>query len=498
VAGSHLTGGRLLARNVFLNLVGQIAPMAVALVAIPLLIVGMGTERFGILALAWMGIGYFSLFDLGLGRSLTHLVAERVGAGRDRELPALIWTALALMGGLGLVALVGVWLLADPLVERVLNVPPELRAETRASIVLLAWSLPLVISTAGLRGVLEAVQRFGIVNAIRVPMGIFTFAGPLLVLPFTNQLPAVVAVLVAGRLIAWVVHLFFCLRTVPGLADRFALRRSEVPRLLGFGGWVTVSNVVSPLMVYIDRFVIGTVLTMTAVAYYVTPYEVVTKLWLVPTAVMGVFFPAFSSSFRQDAARTAALFDQALRAILLFVLPPVLAIVAFAPEALAVWVGPDFAQEGAIVARLLAVGLFINCLAHVPFAFLQGVGRPDIPAKLHCAEAVVFLPFLWLLITRYGIAGAAAAWSLRAGLDAVLLFLLAARHQPERTADLRIPLRGALAGLAMFAVAASLGDVWHRAGFTAVTLAAVTILGWRLMLRPEERRGILALLGRGG
>ena len=45
---------------------------------------------------------------------------------------------------------------------------------------------------------------------------------------------------------------------------------------------MTVSNVVGPIMVYLDRFLIGALLPMAAVTQYVTPYEVVTKLTVIP------------------------------------------------------------------------------------------------------------------------------------------------------------------------------------------------------------------------
>jgi O-antigen/teichoic acid export membrane protein len=88
----HLTRGRLLARNTLWNLVGSGAPMAVAFFCIPVLIRALGKDRFGVLTLAWALIGYASLFDLGLGRALTQLVARKLGAGRDREVPTLVWT----------------------------------------------------------------------------------------------------------------------------------------------------------------------------------------------------------------------------------------------------------------------------------------------------------------------------------------------------------------------------------------------------------------------
>src|SRR5690242_3734802 len=195
----HLTNGRLLARNTIWNLIGGAAPMVVAVFSIPILIQGLGKERFGVLTLAWALIGYASLFDLGLGRALTQLVAKKLGAGEDSEIPTLVWTSLVLMLVLGLVGtLVGV-VLSPWLVHHALNVPVALQPEALRSFYLLGLSIPIVISTAGLRGLLEAHQRFGLINALRVPMSVYSFASPLLVLPFSRSLFPVVVVLVAGR-----------------------------------------------------------------------------------------------------------------------------------------------------------------------------------------------------------------------------------------------------------------------------------------------------------
>ncbi len=59
-----LTSGGLLARNTILNFAGLSAPMLVAIVSIPLLISGLGTDRFGVLTLAFAISGYFGVFDL--------------------------------------------------------------------------------------------------------------------------------------------------------------------------------------------------------------------------------------------------------------------------------------------------------------------------------------------------------------------------------------------------------------------------------------------------
>jgi O-antigen/teichoic acid export membrane protein len=197
-----LTSGTVLARNVVWNLLGAGAPLLVAIVAIPVLIEGLGVPRFGVLTLAWMVVGYFSLFDLGLGRALTKLVAEKIGKGQIGEVPLLFWTAMSLMAVLGVIGAIVLTAFSPWLVIGILEIPSGLQSETMAAFYVLSGSVPIIIVTIGLRGMLEAYQRFGLVNAVRIPLGVVTFLGPVMVLPFSNSLFPVVIVLVTARLIS--------------------------------------------------------------------------------------------------------------------------------------------------------------------------------------------------------------------------------------------------------------------------------------------------------
>ena len=58
--------------------------MAVGVAAVPPLVRLLGVDRFGVLALAWIIVGYFSLFDLGMGRALTKLVADKCRIDPER------------------------------------------------------------------------------------------------------------------------------------------------------------------------------------------------------------------------------------------------------------------------------------------------------------------------------------------------------------------------------------------------------------------------------
>src|SRR3546814_621694 len=97
--------------NVVWNAVGTGAPLLAGVIALPTLVTTLGVERFGVLSLAWVVVGYFSFFDLGLGRAMTQLIAERVGSGSENEVPAIAQTGMNVMamlgvaGGLGVAAL---------------------------------------------------------------------------------------------------------------------------------------------------------------------------------------------------------------------------------------------------------------------------------------------------------------------------------------------------------------------------------------------------------
>lgn len=480
---SRLLAGRLLGRNTGLNLVGQGLPLVVAVVAIPILIPGIGTERFGLLVIAWILLGYFSMFDLGLGRSLTQVTADRLGRGRQDEVPGLIRTGLRMMGALGVVG-GGLLFLAAPFVaHRLLGLSAELGAETVRAIRLLALAVPFVVLTAGLRGLLESVQRFGSINAIRIPQGILTYLAPLAVLPWSRALPALVGALVGVRVAAWAAHAVLVRRAFPEAATARAGEGGHAAELLRVGGWITVSNVVGPLMVYLDRFLIGAVLGATAVAYYATPFEVVSRLWVVPGAIAAVYFPAFATSFRADPERAAALFATAGRITLAVVFPFAFVLMAFAPEGLALWVGEEFAGPGAPVARWLLVGVVVNAVAQVPFAFLQGIGRPDVTARLHLLEAPLYLALLWWLLGAYGITGAAVAWTVRVVLDAALLFWLSGKLLPgtrhgARSLGLYVTGGVLVLGLSAVPVGAAAGRAVLVAGL-ALASGGAAFLAWR-------------------
>lgn len=371
----------------------------------------------------WAIIGYFSVLDLGLGRATTKFVAEALEADdapRARHIAgftAAAQTALGVLGGVVLAAATP-WLVAD-----LLRVPAELRIEAGRALRWLALSLPFVVLSLNLRAALEGAQRFDLANLIRAPHGALSFALPAVAALRGADLATIVAWLLALRLATCGVTWLAVRRALPGF--RLELRpRSELTRgVLRYGGWVAVANVVGPILTYLERFVLGAAMGVSAVAYYAAPYEAISRLLILPASLAAGLFPVVSTPIAPERrADTERLLGRSVRSLWIFLGAPVILVILFSGTLLEWWLGPTYAAQGATALAILAAGVFIIGIAHVPSIFLYGQGRPDLPALFQTLQLPIYVALAWWSVRHYGVAGAALAWTLRVTLDAILLF----------------------------------------------------------------------------
>jgi O-antigen/teichoic acid export membrane protein len=73
------------------NMIGAIFPILVTVVTVPLVIRIIGPDRFGVLSIIWLLVGYFGLLDLGLSRATANKIAK---LARDSvHTSAVFWSA---------------------------------------------------------------------------------------------------------------------------------------------------------------------------------------------------------------------------------------------------------------------------------------------------------------------------------------------------------------------------------------------------------------------
>src|SRR6266852_1730148 len=120
---------------------------------------------------------------------------SHLGRHEAERLPGLVWTSLASQVFSGLVGSLVVVALTPLLVERARRNPGGLVVETKLAFLVLSASLPVVLATNALRGILGVAQRFDLVNHVKVPANISVFLLPAVALPFGLRFPGILLLL---------------------------------------------------------------------------------------------------------------------------------------------------------------------------------------------------------------------------------------------------------------------------------------------------------------
>jgi O-antigen/teichoic acid export membrane protein len=326
-------------------------------------------------------------------------------------------------------------LLAPFLASTVFHVQTTSLADAIHIFRLIGLMVPASLLLLGLFGALEGAGRFGLVNAIRIPLSSLSFIIPAYAVTHGYGLSAILTGLVILRFAACVALVIVVAYAIPRYRWHWPSEWTPLKSLLSFGAWLSVSSIVSPTLVYADRFILAHIRGLAAIGYYSAPFDAVMRILIIPSSLTRAVFPTVSGlhgTERVDAVMP--LFRRAVSVVFLLLSAPILILFFFAPVLLRLWLGEEVALAASTATRILAVGVLFNALAFVPSNFLSALGRPDLNAKFHLIELVIQIPLAWWFVSHYGIAGAATAWSVRVALDAMLLFWACDREISRRQA----------------------------------------------------------------
>ena len=430
-------------RNIGSNILGAVLPALAALVAVPLLIEQLGIGVFGVFSLQVAALFFFGLSDLGISRAIVLLSFDEPFSGSEGwHRPYRIGLRYSLMLGASAA------LLALPVGLALFNWPiAELgRLDLALSTSLILVSAGITLVSLAPRAVLEAQQRFFVANAIRGPAAAAIFLAPLAALAVSETLTSAAVGILLTRLLALGCYFWSAgLAPTSGLAGDRTLRRAFLHK----AGWLGLTNVLSMLTLYLDRFVLGFFGGAVMVGQFVIAQEVVTKLWIASGAVMSAAMPRLAAQRDEPGGAALRRTTHQLVAIMVVagVLPAAVLIVAGA-AILELWLGNSFDPTSVLPLMIMSVGLGINTLAQINFALLQVHGGERHTALLQIFNVVFASLALPVLIALHGIDGAALAFALRLFIDAVLVRALLSRVD-ERCRDIGIGYPGLLAAAAL-------------------------------------------------
>jgi O-antigen/teichoic acid export membrane protein len=467
--------------NFIFNVVGTIAPLFVALVTVPIYVSHIGASRYGILSIVWFLLGYFGFLDFGLSRASVNALSK-LKHSSSAERSKVIITAVYLNLGLGAVGSFILYFVAGFLLEHLLSMPATLKPEVATALPWIAALLPLAMVSGVMIGTLESRDQFFIANLLQFTSTTIGQVLPVLcAVLISPSLSIVIPAAVLSRGLSVLLTFGFVLYEERPL-NLQSFDANQARALIGYGGWLSVSAIINPLLMSLDQWVIGSVLGVAAVSHYAVPMNLAIRSQILPTAMSRTLFPHWSRSTREEANGLA---EKALVAVAYSygaICAP--AIVLISPF-MKLWMGVDFGSVAGPVAELLLIGAWINGLSYIPSVLLQGQQRPDVVAKFHALEILPFLFVLWFLTSQFGLMGSAVAWVLRVLADAALLFG-ATRFWASRFRVLLVPLGFVL-------VAYLFTRILHPTLFQGVSFASILAIGIIIsgFLFDAEMRGFI-------
>jgi O-antigen/teichoic acid export membrane protein len=407
-------------RNTAYNLIGSLAPLAISLLTVPIYLRLIGEERYGVLAIAWMLLGYFGLFDLGLGRATAQRIAS-LSNGTISQRTDAFWTALGLNVGLGVFGGLIIWPIASVFLGELLKIDDTMRLEVDAAVPWLVLAVPVSTLSAVLTGALQGRERFLELNLISSISSVLFQLIPLAAaFIWGSDLGILLPTALFARIFTLVALYRSCSRHV-FFGYPVAFVRAEANCLLRFGGWITITSIVRPLMVVLDRFIIGAMLGAKAVSYYTVPMQLVDRSGIIPFALSSALFPRFAAASREKEQELAR---NSLSAVASVMTPMMVTGIVLIEPFLSWWISPDFSREAGPVGRVLLLGYWANSLVLISYAQLDARGRPDLAAKCNLIELLPYLGMLYLGLNMFGLVGAAAAFSVRIFFDLILLAVI--------------------------------------------------------------------------
>ncbi|MDF3839480.1 oligosaccharide flippase family protein [Cupriavidus basilensis] len=456
-------------RNLLINFAGLILPTFVSLVTVPLYIKALGLDRFGVITLVWVLVGYFAVMDFGISLASENRISRALAAGDADEVSRTFWSACWFNLATGCAGGAALWASAGAYFNWGTQVPPALLGEVAAALPWVALSIPVGNLSLVFAGSISAAERFSVFNTNQT-IGTVLFQVLPVVMAFTLAPTLQVAIMasVAARIVASLM-LGAATWRVLGLTRMAPPERACMRELFAYGRWLQLAVVANMIGDSLDRLVVGAMQTPRFVTYYAVPQNLVSRLNLLAGALSRTLFPRLSAARPEQARETA--YHSLMFLNNLFTPVAIGAMFTLGPF-LHVWIRQELSPAAAEVGRIMIVAVWLAGQTTVARVLMLAQNRQAAVAHVSMLQLPVFALLLWLLVSRFGILGAGTAVLARGTIDYAASLVLS--RMPVRAAlrEMLPHLMFIIVALAVSSAQAPLLIAWTLgAGLVAANLA---------------------------
>lgn len=396
---------------------GLLLPILIVFATTPFYILQIGQKNYGILIIIWTALSYLAFLDLGSGKSLVYYVSKLgVGYDSNTEVREYFWSGLLQTIFISALASFTIFILYFIGVANYFSIDSEVFVAIEESAGLILVGLPIVALTTFFVGALQANDDFTLISCFNIANVILAQIAPVLTAMFYSlSLKDLIASVIYVRLFSLVVMFFFCL-SVYGAQITFCMQKCVT--LLRYGLWATSINIVSPAFIILDKFLIVAIGGAVDLARYTVPFQLTSKLSLVPQAITDVLFTEMARSNNNVREYLAA---QSIG----WIGPVVTGIscigITLSNLFISNWIDHAFALNVYTTANVLIVAYWISAHSFVSYTLLAASGKQHNILYIQLLELPLYIALVWWLTSRYGILGTAGALCLRNFMDMILL-----------------------------------------------------------------------------
>lgn len=401
--------------DLLINGVGHAMSLVPALVLVPVMLVKLGADRYGLWILGKAATGWTSnILDLGLSWTIIREVSKT----RDTPEPAsfvstarLCCLGLAIIGSVALIsfgAFLGSFLGRSMEAERL---------EFLAMLWFAVAFIPARMLSCELR-VFQGLGRFDVYNTLLVTLSLVNAIALIVALWSGAGVIGLIEVQSVLTAFAWLFAHTWVIRLKPQFRLRGRVKWSTVFSQLEFSLSSQSITTLNAIIWDAAPFLLSACSGLGAV----TQYYIGGKFPLFIMQLVGTSSPVVVSKASEgcEQARRSenVLFVTGTRVLLLAVTPICIVLWILAPYALRLWVGQT-TPDAVSVMRILAGATLAEAVCTVPFGILWGKGEVLTLVVAMCLGAVVSLSVALLLTKMIGVAG--PAWGCMAGVICVVI-----------------------------------------------------------------------------
>lgn len=421
---------RLLTQNkhIMHSLLGNFLPILVGICSMPILHKQLGEDRFGVIILIWITSNLVSLLDFGTVRVVTQTLAKfKI---RDVPLPVIEMCQSVLvflvMLSFGLFALG--YFFRSSILKVDLHIVEY--SEVAIAFYITLATVPFILITSLLKGILESQMKFGLANAIRVPMMSYLYIVPIFVVYLVGKNLIIISLALAlGRIFFLVIYAYFVMKECGELFFSWHTSFAKCFSLLKGLGWFAVIATLSPILGFLDRLFINNLISTTVAGFYATPYEVVSRMSLVAASISSVLIPVLMKCHMENEKMAIETAKTYMKIIYYALMVPCLVLVLFSRDILAVWMGGGFAINSFMLLKIFSLGMLLNSVCSVPSSFMLVRREEKKLGMFYCLQMLLYPVALFVGIRSFGMIGGAVVWFLRILCD--LIFFVVATVKVE-------------------------------------------------------------------